>query len=1119
MEQKFPKDDTSLVGFREKYPLDIYPINIAHWEYPKIPVWHAFKDAYSTYEFWKSNPVVFEVIDRGPTKLLFDIDRTWQKEELPDINSLRARMWLFVYEVVSWACTILEIYIEKTSIMIMPSDDPHNQKFSVHILIDILLPSLEHCNYIHEFVRDRCDLQLKKYIDPSVYKTLQQMRCLGKVKPYDPDRIKRLVESHDHLGTIVSYKRTNYTRPHGMNDVDYKSYQEFLDSLIHPLVDTGRIVMNTNYTPKEVRYKPMVQFDPTNLGDIAIKKYCDEMKIEMENCPFRVSNIFDNMIILQRTSPSHCPMCKRVHDNIDPYMYIKIEGNVKYLMFACRRAQDAKIRFWVSLGEIDVPIIEEIKGNPPTQAKEESIDNTRQVKQKSKTISQIFEDIKLKEFPFGQKMSKNILDKISIGCKDMAMTNDDYVNTIKSGRMKEILKDFGSVQAIRSPCGTGKTKAIVSCIDELQGAIPIVIVTYRKSLAGKLLNDLQKMGFKSYEEFKDDPHICYYRIIIQIDSLHKLTGHYDILILDEITYTFNHLFDFVKEKNTVAAILREYVIRTPYVVALDATLSEGTIQFLKDNGRTVSIIDNQYKSLSNSKLALLQYKEMVVNEITNRLSRGEKLYLCTNSKKFADTLFAMFSGKYRVAIYSSDSKHSSINGVKEEDWKNFDLVIVTPTVEVGISVEYKHFNATFGYFTSRSSNAYSAFQQMQRVRNLSDSTYYLCVKQATKSRIPIDVLEDDKKLSDWIVSNGEGLSKIIADLKVFGMIIPSIRRFDTSDPYFGPLKEYVQRLEMSKHDFMSEILSLFKYTGISFQGWFRGIMDTRERLQLEHIFNDITREITAIQVRAIANAQDIDAPTYYHLRKKYPLDDDQLASTRKYRLAKKLRLESKQLTENIVTAYRNKGQHCDMLNRLIPLTLCRTQQEVKKKLASVIIEYERLKADLHIKRWGPIGYVKPEGKYDSKGKHNDEGGVASVYVSPVMSELNKHILEVRTRVARLKNITSCLHVLGFMHMFDTSEIKADTKLLCKHMNDEANEFKLCWSGNKKECKDGLYALRSLNGLMESELGLKVSKIKHNKDGKYKIIGMEVWDIAKGNLTSAGGGSLMCGLSLSAKMGV
>ena len=110
------------------------------------------------------------------------------------------------------------------------------------------------------------------------------------------------------------------------------------------------------------------------------------------------------------------------------------------------------------------------------------------------------------------------------------------------------------------------------------------------SLDEAYIADFQQYGFKLYSDSKGT--IRDERVVVQIDSLFKLRGAYDLLILDEFVYTSDHLVSFVKEKPFVWNALTEYIQFTPKIIVCDALLNPTSINLFLDLKRTVHVVNN-----------------------------------------------------------------------------------------------------------------------------------------------------------------------------------------------------------------------------------------------------------------------------------------------------------------------------------------------------------------------------------------------------------------------------------------------------------------------------------------------------------------------------------------------
>lgn len=133
------------------------------------------------------------------------------------------------------------------------------------------------------------------------------------------------------------------------------------------------------------------------------------------------------------------------------------------------------------------------------------------------------------------------------------------------------------VVCLRSNMMTFKTQNLKELVNHYK---KIVIVSFRVSLDEAYIKEFGEFGFILYSDIKGK--ITDDRVVVQIDSLHKLRGKYDLLILDEMVYTIDHMVSFVKEKKLVWDTLIEYIKETKKIIVCDALLNNTVIQLFKD---------------------------------------------------------------------------------------------------------------------------------------------------------------------------------------------------------------------------------------------------------------------------------------------------------------------------------------------------------------------------------------------------------------------------------------------------------------------------------------------------------------------------------------------------------
>lgn len=240
-------------------------------------------------------------------------------------------------------------FIDK-HVIVCTSNRPN--KCSYHIIIDgfYALNSV-HAKTVADMIICRVPEDLKTYIDIGVYKSFQHFRILGGTKAYILQDGRKKYSTLEYVKNIpdicefVLKKDYDYDKEYKQyKSVEFYSKKEnyyhlFKNCLISytlgskPLnfVPEKKTVVITKI-PKHVVEESISQF----------RKYLDKNSL---NFKFLISGVKDSIITIRRLKASLCPICMRVHDSENPYIYIlerkKLEGVVNlseyHFYYNCRR--------------------------------------------------------------------------------------------------------------------------------------------------------------------------------------------------------------------------------------------------------------------------------------------------------------------------------------------------------------------------------------------------------------------------------------------------------------------------------------------------------------------------------------------------------------------------------------------------------------------------------------------------------------------------------------------------------------------------------------------------------------------------------------------------------------
>ncbi|MEE3719935.1 plasmid replication protein, CyRepA1 family [Tumidithrix elongata RA019] len=274
--------------------------------------------------------------------------------------------------------------------------------------------------------------------------------------------------------------------------------------------------------------------------------------------------------------------------------------------------------------------------------------------------------------------------------------------------------------AISSAKGTEKTKLLAR---ETANDTKLVALTHlrslRKNLAHRLnlqvLNDLDRakgFGFLGNTD----------RIALCVHSLLAINPRDYIgctLAIDEAAQVFRTLLTSkLCNKNgmrgALLARLEELMRVAGRIVIADADLSDFELNYTQklrgDNGQPYLIL-NHYKAESYA-VAIVDSPtdDCAIAMLMEDLRVGEKVMICCDSKDKADAIAKMVRDlglDLRVMLVTSDGEQADAD--TEEDGlfvaeinqrvTAYDLLIVSPSMSTGVSIETPHFSKVYGFFS------------------------------------------------------------------------------------------------------------------------------------------------------------------------------------------------------------------------------------------------------------------------------------------------------------------------------------------------------------------------------------------------------------------------------------
>ncbi len=305
--------------------------------------------------------------------------------------------------------------------------------------------------------------------------------------------------------------------------------------------------------------------------------------------------------------------------------------------------------------------------------------------------------------------------------KDNTSFISSYINAWFHGDIKSL--------AILSTYDTGKTRLIKNLIKEF-GFKKVLFISYRQTLTNELHGSFKELYVDSYLDgvYGSD------RIICQIESLEKLLPKfqfidqtnelptYDLIVLDEIESILNHFrSSTIANKEKTFNFMKDLVFNSTKVLALDGDFHNRSYHFLKHFG-DLTILHNEVKK--NLKHFLLtNNRNHIENNIDNDLKNGKNIVIVSMSSKLATYFYNKYKDHYKTVLHCSKSDDQNKEKLKEVNtfWKQFELVIYSPSIESGVNMDSEHFFKIYVVLSPKSTSPRGLMQMIGRVRKLEDS--------------------------------------------------------------------------------------------------------------------------------------------------------------------------------------------------------------------------------------------------------------------------------------------------------------------------------------------------------------------------------------------------------------
>lgn len=434
-------------------------------------------------------------------------------------------------------------------------------------------------------------------------------------------------------------------------------------------------------------------------------------------------------------------------------------------------------------------------------------------------------------------------------------------NIYNDKNMKKYEFDGTNTIMVKAGMGMGKTKMLEPLIEEYKNK-NIVIVSFRVTLDKEYARNLK--GFELYSGIKEYTYDIdiYKRIVVQIDSFHKIRGKIDLLILDEFTYTAMHLITSAKHKESNYNALYEYIKDLDNkIIVMDALLDVDTVKWFHYEKRNIKYIENEYEKHDDK--IVYKYNNKIglfVKSLINELKNNKKIILPTNSKNFLKTISEKINKilpNIKCRFFDSDNS----DDINLENWDMYDIVGYTPTIVAGVSYEKLHFDKCYAYFVNGTSPVEMSLQQLFRVRNIEDKEIHICVEKTDNNEYITLKHELEKNIFDKSNCLIEGALNIE---------LSRINRTIIKDSYFYLYRNILLKNNISKNNYENRLIELLKDQGIKTVRLLKEDNDNENR-DFRKEMREMSKSVKDELIEDIINSEEMDDDEYDILKDKITL--------------------------------------------------------------------------------------------------------------------------------------------------------------------------------------------------------------------------------------------------------
>jgi hypothetical protein len=375
----------------------------------------------------------------------------------------------------------------------------------------------------------------------------------------------------------------------------------------------------------------------------------------------------------------------------------------------------------------------------------EKVDNVAKQNYRLGNSKKVFEAIKTAITPHSNRLGidDSLFSNYAYGAIDNAFKSLKYRLAVRykaklavANQTVNIDRDLKGIKldhkttVIESGLGTGKTQWLKENIFKNPDIKTALDILPRIALAKESSNRLEAANYEDIKaaspqekhDMDTDKIVCVSNSLELLNVILNFPDDkvFDAIVLDESELNIHHFFGetfSVHERKAMLDILKRWIKNAKYVICCQAQITSLTIDFLKACGREdIHVIRNEYqrygvdrkdengKPIERLPVDIYSQKADCEAYLEILIDKNEPVIVPCTSAKFARGLALELRAKYpKLKILQIDSNNchepeqAAFLANANRNAKKWDIVIHSPTLEQGVSIDVPHFRHVVGF--------------------------------------------------------------------------------------------------------------------------------------------------------------------------------------------------------------------------------------------------------------------------------------------------------------------------------------------------------------------------------------------------------------------------------------